>query len=130
MRHIDPETLPAPVGYAHVVEVRGGRTLYVSGQIAVDASGNVVGRGSMREQAAQVFENLKAALAAANATLADVAKITVFVTDMSEIHVLREVRHGYFGDAVPASTLVQVVRLVRPELLIEIEAVAVVEREG
>jgi reactive intermediate/imine deaminase len=123
---MNPERLPAPTGYAHVVETSGGRTLYVSGQIAVDASGGVVGTGSMREQATRVFENLKAALAAADATLADVVKITVFVTDMSDIQAFRDVRRAYLGDDVPASTLVQVVRLARRELLIEIEAIAVV----
>jgi reactive intermediate/imine deaminase len=129
MRRINPESLPDPAGYTHVIEAAGGRTLYVSGQIAVDASGRVVRPGSLREQTRQVFENLKAALAAADATLAHVVKITVFVTDMSDIQAFRDVRREYLGDAAPASTLVQVVRLARPELLIEIEAVAVVEGE-
>jgi reactive intermediate/imine deaminase len=122
-------TLPKPTGYTHVVEVTGGRTLYISGQIALDQAGTVVGKGDLKAQTRQVFENLKSALAAAGATFDHVVKITVFMTDLSEIQAFREVRDSYFTKALPASSLVQVVRLVRPELLIEIEAVAVVESD-
>lgn len=130
VRHVNPTTLPKPTGYTHVVEVTGGRTLYISGQIAVDQAGAVVGKGDLRAQTRQVFENLKSALAASRATFDHVVKITVFVTDVSEIHTFREVKDGYFTKELPASSLVQVVRLVRPELMIEIEAVAVVESDG
>lgn len=127
VKHLNPTTLPQPTGYTHVVEVAGGRTLYVSGQIAVDTSGAVVGEGDLKAQTRQVFENLKSALAASGATLDHVVKITVFMTDVSDLQTFREVRSSYFTKEFPASSLVQVVRLVRPELLIEIEAVAVVE---
>jgi len=126
VRHLNPPTLPKPTGYTHVVEVVGGRTLYVSGQIAVDRDGAVVGKGDLKAQTRQVFENLKLALAACGATLDHVVKITVFMTDVSELQAFRDVRNTYFTKDLPASSLVQVVRLVRPELLIEIEAVAVV----
>lgn len=126
MKHRNPPTLAEPTGYSHVVEVTGGRTLYVSGQIALDRDGGIVGQGDLRAQTQQVLENLKAALADSQATLDHVVKITVFMTDVSEIGIFREVRDRYFAKPLPASSLVQVVRLARPELLIEIEAVAVV----
>lgn len=125
MRHINPPTLSPPRGYSHVVEITGGRTIYVSGQIAVDRDGRVVGAGDFEAQTRQVFENLKAALDAAGATLDDVVKITMFVTDMSRLQTLRAVRDTYFTGAPPASSLVEVSRLVLPELMVEIEAIAV-----
>jgi reactive intermediate/imine deaminase len=127
VKHTNPATLSKPTGYTHVVEVKGGRTLYISGQIAVDQAGAVVGKGDLKEQTRQVFENLKSALAASGASFDHVVKITVFITDASEIQTFRDVRDRYFTKEPPASSLVQVVRLARPELMIEIEAVAVVE---
>jgi reactive intermediate/imine deaminase len=127
MKHINPTTLPKPTGYTHVVEATVGRTLYISGQIALDKEGAIVGKGDLEMQTRQVFENLKSALAAGAATLDDVVKITVFMTDVSKIQTFREVRDRYFTKELPASSLVQVVRLARPELMIEIEATAVVE---
>jgi reactive intermediate/imine deaminase len=127
VEHSNPTTLHKPTGYTHVVEVTGGRTLYISGQIAVDRSGAVVGGNDLRAQTRQVFENLRAALAASGATFDHVVKITVFMTDVSQIQAFREVRDAVFPGPLPASTLVQVVRLARPELLIEIEAVAVLD---
>ncbi len=127
VKHTNPATLSKPTGYTHVVEVTGGRTLYVSGQVALDQAGAVVGKGNLKAQTRQVFENLKSALAACGATSDHVVNITVFMTDVSEIQTFREVRDRYFTKQLPASSLVQVVRLARPELMIEIEAVAVVE---
>jgi reactive intermediate/imine deaminase len=126
MRHLDPPTLPPPNGYTHVVDVTGGRTIYISGQVALDRTGAVVGDGDFAAQTHQVFANLEAALAAAEATFADIAKITVFVTDLAQLDAFRKIRNDYFGARVPASSLVKVVQLFRPELLIEIEAIAVV----
>jgi reactive intermediate/imine deaminase len=123
---VNPPELSKPTGYTHVVEVVGGRTLYISGQVAVDRAGAVIGKGDLKAQTRQVFENLKAALAASGATLDDVVKITVFLTDMSQVQTVRDVRDGYFTKKPPASTAVEVSGLVRPELMIEIEAVAVV----
>lgn len=127
VKHTNPASLSKPTGYTHVVEVSGGRTLYVSGQIALDQAGAVVGKGDLKAQTVQVFENLKAALASSGATFEHVVKLTVFMTDVSEIQTFRDVRDRYLSGALPASSLVQVVRLARPELLIEVEAVAVVE---
>lgn len=127
MKSINPAALHQPVGYTHVVETGPGRTLYVSGQVALDAEGRLVGAGDLKAQAEQAFRNLRAALASAGASFEQVAKITVFMVDLSQIQAFREVRNRYFSAALPASTLVQVGRLARPEFLIEIEAVAVLE---
>ena len=130
MKHINPPTLSTPRGYTHVVEARAGRTIYISGQVAWDAGGRVVGEGDFAAQTRQVFENLTTALAAASAGLGDVVKITVFVVDVSQVQTFRSIRDEYFGDHPPASSLVQVSQLVLPDLLVEVEAIAVVEGDG
>jgi 2-iminobutanoate/2-iminopropanoate deaminase len=125
VKRTNPPTLSKPTGYTHVVEVTGpGKTIYIAGQVALDKDGNVVGAGDMKAQAEQVFKNLEAALAAGGAKFADVVKMNTYVTDMDRAPAVREVRARYFGEATPASTLVQVVRLARPELLLEIEVIA------
>ena len=126
VRYVNPPTLSAPTGYSHVVEVQSGRTIYIAGQVAVDTSGNVVGKNDFEAQATQVFENLKRALAAAGATFENLVKVTTFVTDMSHLQTLRTLRANYYGKNAPASTLVQVGKLANEQLMIEIEAVAVV----
>jgi reactive intermediate/imine deaminase len=123
--YINPPELTTPTGYTHVVRAAAGKTIYISGQIAFDKNGKVVGAGDFRAQTIQVFENLKAALSAAGATFANVVKVTTFVTDMKYAPILREVRAAYFGPNPPAGTLVQIQSLVVPELMIEIEAIAV-----
>lgn len=125
IRRVNPAALYPPNGYTHVVEATGGRTIYISGQVPSDKNGNVVRVGDFRAQAVQVFENLRAALAAAEAGFGDVVKANYYVLDMSNITVLREVRRGYLGAAAPASTLVEVRRLAREEFLVEIEMIAV-----
>ena len=126
VRYINPSTLSTPTGYTHVVQVHGGRTLYIAGQVAFDKSGNVVGKGDFAAQVTQVFENLKSALAAGGATFDNVVKVTTFVTDLSQMQTLRSIRGKYYGTNAPASTLLQITRLAHEDLLIEIEAIAVV----
>ena len=127
VRRTNPPALSTPTGYTHIVEVTGpNRTIYISGQIAFDQDGQVVGAGDMKAQAEQVFKNLEAALTAAGATFSDVVKMNSYITDMSKVQAVRDVRARYFKDATPASTFVEVKGLVRPELLLEIEVVAVV----
>ena len=111
--------------YSHVVAVEAKRTIYVSGQLARDAQGNIVGKGDMAKQLRQVGENIKTALAAANATLDDIVKITTFTTDIDEFFKHVDIRAEYFGKALPASTAVEVRRLSHPDFLVEIEVVAV-----
>jgi enamine deaminase RidA (YjgF/YER057c/UK114 family) len=127
VRFVNPPDLPPPMGYTHVVEATVGRTIFVSGQVALDASGRVVGVGDMEAQARQVFENLASALRAVGATFADVVKLTYYVLDMGKIGAVRAARDGYVdADRPPASSAVQVSRLIRDELLLEIDAIAVV----
>jgi reactive intermediate/imine deaminase len=127
VKRTNPPTLSRPTGYTHVVEVAGPvKTVYISGQIALDRAGNLVGQGDMKAQAEQVFKNLEAALAAAGAKFSDVVKMNTYTTDISQIQAIRDMRGKYFGDVVPASTLVQVVHLARPELMLEIEVIAAV----
>src|SRR5438093_8577327 len=127
VKRTNPPTLSTPTGYTHVVEVAGPvKTIYISGQIALDRSGNVVGAGDMKAQADQVFKNLEAALAAAGAKFSDVVKMNTYTTDISQIQAIRDARSRYFGDVTPASTLVQVVHLARPVFMLEIEVIAAV----
>ena len=128
VKRTNPPALSTPTGYTHVVEVTGpAKTIYISGQIAYDKDGTIVGApGDMKAQAEQVFKNLQTALAAAGAKFSDVVKMNSYITDMSKVQAVRDVRTQYFKDATPASTFVEVKGLVRPELLLEIEVVAVV----
>ena len=128
VKRTNPPALSTPTGYTHIVEVTGpNRTIYISGQIAYDKDGKIVGApGDMKAQAEQVFKNLEAALTAAGAKFSDVVKMNSYITDMSKVQAVRDVRAQYFKDATPASTFVEVKGLVRPELLLEIEVVAVV----
>jgi 2-iminobutanoate/2-iminopropanoate deaminase len=130
IKRTNPPMLSRPTGYTHVVETVGPvKTVYISGQIAYDQGGNVVGAGDMKAQAEQVFKNLEIALAAAGAKFSDVVKMNSYITDMSKAQAVRDVRARYFTDAAPASTFVEVKGLVRPELMLEIEVIAAV-REG
>jgi reactive intermediate/imine deaminase len=119
------EGLPEP--FSHYTDaVRAGNLLFVSGCVAVDADGKLVGEGDVVAQARQVFENIGLCLAAAGATFADVVKVTTFLTDIEDRARINPVRQEFFGAARPASTLVEVSALVLPEFLIEVETVAVV----
>ena len=127
VKRTNPPTLSKPTGYTHIVEVAGpAKTVYISGQIAFDKDGQIVGAGDMKAQAEQVFKNLEIALKAAHAKFSDVVKMNTYVTDMDQAPAVREVRARYFGEATPASTLVQVVHLARPALMLEIEVIAVI----
>jgi enamine deaminase RidA (YjgF/YER057c/UK114 family) len=126
LRYIEPPTIAHPTGYTHIVEATGARTFYISGQVALDASGVIVGPGDMRAQAQQVFANLHAALQAVGASFSDVAKLTYFIVDMTQMPVVRDVRNQFIQpEQLPASTAVEVRRLAREEFLLEIEAIAV-----
>jgi reactive intermediate/imine deaminase len=127
LRHLNPETLSKPTGYTHVVAPQRGRLVFIAGQVAADKSGAVVGKGDFKAQTKQVFDNLKAAVEAAGGSMADIAKINIYATDISQIAALREIRGQYFTANPPASTFVQVVSLARPEYMVEIEAILVVE---
>jgi enamine deaminase RidA (YjgF/YER057c/UK114 family) len=126
---LNPQTIAPPIGsYSHVVRVETGDAvwIYVSGQIAFDAEGTLVGVGDLRAQTEQVYENLASALAAAGAGFEHVVKLQTFFTTLDGLAESREVRARYVPAEPPASTAVQVVALVVPEALIEVDLVAVV----
>jgi reactive intermediate/imine deaminase len=104
--------------------VRVGDLLFISGCVPTDAAGNVVGGDDVAAQARKVFESIGAILAAAGAGFEDVAKVTVFLTDVDDRQKINPVRQEVFGSARPASTLVEVSRLAIPGIKIEVEAVA------
>src|ERR1700744_3328702 len=113
--------------YSHVVVASGEKMVFVSGQLARDNQGNIVAPRDMRAQTRQVSENLKNALEAAGASLNDLVKTTAFVTYIDEFFKHVGVRHDYLGVSLPASTTVEVRRLSHPDLLVEIEAMAVLK---
>jgi enamine deaminase RidA (YjgF/YER057c/UK114 family) len=125
-RFLSPGTLSTPVGYSHVVDAPATRVVYVAGQVALDSEGKLVGPGDFEAQTRQVFENLTAALRSADVSWSDVVKLNYFVLDVGRVDVVRAIRDEYVDTAhPPASTLVEVSRLVRAEFLIEIDAVAI-----
>jgi enamine deaminase RidA (YjgF/YER057c/UK114 family) len=118
-----PSDLPTPFGYSHVVGIPSGRLVWASGQIAMDLDGNVP--ESWEAQTRLVFENVGRALAAQGAGWADVVKLTYYLTSLDEVATVRAVRDEFVDIATPpTSSLVQVAGLFRPDLLIEVEAVA------
>jgi reactive intermediate/imine deaminase len=126
-RFLSPDTLSAPFGYSHVVDSPVERIVYISGQVPLDADGRLVGEGDFEAQTRQVFENLTRALEAAGAAWSDVVKLTYFLRDVGEITSVRAIRDEYVDlDQPPASTLVEVSALFRDDVLIEIEAVAII----
>ncbi|TML46880.1 MAG: RidA family protein [Actinobacteria bacterium] len=124
-RFLSPDTLPAPFGYSHVVDSPADRIVYISGQVPLDAEGQLVGEGDFEAQTRQVFENLTRALEAADAAWGDVVKLNYFLTDLTQITSVRAIRDQYVDtERPPASTLVMVSGLFRPDVMVEIEAVA------
>src|SRR4051794_36936158 len=110
--HVRPEGTPPTNGYSHAVAFTG-TMIMVSGQVPLDADGKLIGPDDARAQARQVFRNIGAVLAAADATMSDVVKLTVFLTDLGDLAAFREARDEVIGaDAPPASSLVQVAGLV------------------
>ena len=126
---IDPEDLPTPESYTHVVSATGSRLVFVAGQVAEDADGNLVGAGDLAAQARQAFANVGRCLAAAGAVPEQVARITIYVVghrpqDLSDISAARIT---VFGDHRPADTVLGVQTLAEPGRLIEVEAIAVLD---
>jgi enamine deaminase RidA (YjgF/YER057c/UK114 family) len=126
-KFINPGAMHTPRGYTHIVEVRDGRLLFVSGQVAIDKDGQIVGKGDLKAQARKAAENLIAALAGAGASLADVIKMNTYVVNykQDDYRAINDMRREFFPkENPPASTLIGVVALAVDGLLIEIEAVA------
>jgi enamine deaminase RidA (YjgF/YER057c/UK114 family) len=129
LERINPQTLSTPLAYSHVVVASGGKLVFVAGQEPEDERGNLVGPGDLGAQAHQVFGNVGRALAAAGAVPEQVTKITIFVAHYRReyLSAIDEARMALFGDHKPADTLVGVEALSRPEYLIEVEAMAIVD---
>ncbi len=128
IKRINPEGLQKPNRYSHVVVAQGEKTIYIAGQVAADADGNVVGKGDLAAQTDKALQNLKIALAAAGATFANIVKMTYFIVNLkpSMMPPIRSVRDKYFPSDFPAGTAVGVQSLAGEDYLIEIEAVAVI----
>ena len=107
--------------------IKSGRFVFVAGQVAIDENGKTVGVGDIGAQTRQVLTNIGKVLKAGGATFDDVVKVTVFVTDLSNLAALQAVRPEFFNEPHPASTLVKVAQLINPDWLVEIEAIALVE---
>ncbi|QAZ43104.1 hypothetical protein C1M53_09070 [Mesorhizobium sp. Pch-S] len=121
-----PATLPAPAGYSHIAIVPAKANLaFISGQVPLNSDGELIGGQNFEEQAIQVFRNIGAALEAIGSDFRHVVKFGMFVTDMANLPTLRSVRDRFIvGEAPPTSTLVEVSRFFRPDILVEIEAIA------
>jgi 2-iminobutanoate/2-iminopropanoate deaminase len=127
-REISTDAIRKPIGnfsQATVVEAKG-RLVFVSGMTARRPDGSIAGVGDIREQTRQVCENIKAAVEAAGGALEHVCRVDVYVRNMEHFDTIHEVRRQYFKPPLPASTMVEVTKMVSPDYLIEINAIAVV----
>lgn len=127
VQRINPESLPKPLA-AYCQVTRKGIIVTTAGMVAIDAKGKIVGEGDISAQTRQVLSNLKIALEAAGASMKDVMKTTIFLTDLANYKAMNAVYDEYFGDHPPARSTV-CAKLVLPALLIEIEAIAVVDNK-
>jgi enamine deaminase RidA (YjgF/YER057c/UK114 family) len=125
-----PTTLPSPNGFSHVAILDAGqRLVWTSGQVALTPDGELIGPADWEAQTRAVMRNLTVALDAGGATWQDVFKLTIYVVDVGALAIVRAVRDEFIDlDRPPTSSLVQVAGLFRPDLLIEMEAVAAVRR--
>jgi 2-iminobutanoate/2-iminopropanoate deaminase len=128
----NPASVSAPKGYSHVAQIDLGtcKMLIISGQVALDNKGNLVGKGDFGLQTQQVFQNIKSVVESAGGNMDNVVKLGYFVTDISQVQMLRSVRDKFVNTKnPPASTLVQVSKLFRDDILIEIEATAIIPKK-
>ena len=124
-----PEAKPV-ANYKMATRMEGGRLLYIAGQVAWDPSGNIVGKGDVRAQARQTFQNLRQVLQAAGGDLKDLMKITTYITKIENFPAVMEARGEVFQGELPASTLIVVTSLFHPDFLIEVEGIAAVGSSG
>jgi 2-iminobutanoate/2-iminopropanoate deaminase len=121
---LNPQGIAKPTGYTHVVKATGGTMVYISGQVGLDPQGNI--GSDFRQQTEHVFQNLDTALKAAGAGFKDVVKMNIYMLDVSQLAVFREIRNRYVNtENPPASTLVGVVALARADFLVEVEVIAI-----
>jgi enamine deaminase RidA (YjgF/YER057c/UK114 family) len=126
----DPPGVWSPFGAFSMAVLQGpGQVVYLKGQVALDASGQLVGPGDMRAQTHQVLENIRVVLASIGGTMADIVSLTNHVTDIDAFMAAGDVRRRFFAAPYPVTTTVQVARLYRADLLVEITAIAEIPRE-
>jgi reactive intermediate/imine deaminase len=123
IERINPAGMTQPTAYSHLV--KGNNMMFIAGQVALNAEGQVIGEGDMAAQVRQVLENLTTVLASEGADFSNIVKINIFTTDIEEFFKTSAVRSEFFGSNAPASTLVQIERLARPVFQVEIEAIAI-----
>jgi enamine deaminase RidA (YjgF/YER057c/UK114 family) len=124
---LNPAGLPVPRGSYSLVNIaQPGRMVFIAGQTASDPQGNVVGIGDVRAQTRYIIEKIQRAIEAAGGTMNDLVAMSVFTTDVRYHRDVNEVRRELLGSNFPTSTMVQIVALARPELLLEINATAVI----
>jgi reactive intermediate/imine deaminase len=123
---ITPTEARPVANYKMATRMEGGRLLYIAGQVSRDADGEVLGKGDIRAQAQQVFQNVRNVLQAAGGDVGDLLKITTYITNLDNFPAVAEIRSSFFPGTLPASTLIVVSRLAQPELLIEVEGMAAI----
>ena len=124
---IAPKYLHRPFGYTHAIQI--DHTVYISGQIPLDQEMNVVGKNDIAVQTDQVYANLKKVIEDAGGTMNDIVMLNIYCTDLEAYDKkTRHLRKKYFGDYYPATTAVEVKRLYRPDFMIEVEAIAVLDK--
>jgi enamine deaminase RidA (YjgF/YER057c/UK114 family) len=131
VRFMNPTSVSSPRGYSHasIVDLGNSKMIILSGQVPLDRQGNLIGKGDFRKQAEQVFRNIKSIVTEAGGTMDHIVKLGIFLVDAGEIQTLREVRDTVINlKNPPASTLVEVKGLFRPDVLIEIEATAIIPK--
>ena len=128
----NPASVAPPKGYSHaaIVDLGNSQMIVLSGQVPLDKQGNLVGKDDLTKQCEQVFMNIKNILTDVGGTMDNVIKIGIYMVDVSQIQTVRDVRNKYINlQNPPASTLVQVSSLFRGDVLIEIEATAIIPKE-
>lgn len=129
VKMINPSTLNAPKGYSQMAKIDLGNCtmLIISGQVALDQQANLVGKDDMAKQTEQVFLNIKNCVSDAGGTMENIVKLSYYLLDVSQIQKVRDIRDKFIDTTKPpASTLVQVSKLFRNDILIEIEATAII----
>ena len=126
----DPPGVIVPFGiFSNAAWQPPGRVLHIAGQVAWDEDGAIIGKGDIKAQTRQVVRNVKGIVESAGGTIDDIVTVKVYVVEMSGLKDIHEVRKEYFSEPYPASTLVQVAGLVDPELMIEMDAIAVIPED-
>lgn len=124
---INPANMAKPTGYSYAVK-KSGTPLFIAGQVALDADGKIIGEGDAAAQVEQVFQNLRTVVTAAGGTMDDIVKLNVYVTDAAYRPAIAAARQRHFKEGLyPASTYVVITALAVPQLLVEIEAVAMID---